>query len=245
MLSEKPWRVDKAVRLLTAIIFSFCVGGLTVGVLHRFAVPGFRNLDDPGVILLGTLSFQGVAWVLIGFFLRAHRLTWREAFGFRGPELKAALMLATGVAAAIVPLAWALQIGCGLLMKSLGWEPTVQTAVALLENTTSVWLGLYFAFFSVIIVPVAEEFVFRGLLYPLLKQLGFRRSAWFGVSFVFALIHQDVTSFLPLFVLSLTLIWLYERTDNLLAPITTHALFNATNLAWLFLGRSAVSHGAP
>jgi len=34
-------------------------------------------------------------------------------------------------------------------------------------------------------------------------------------------------------VFALGLTWLYERTDNMLAPITAHALFNATNLAVL------------
>ena len=39
--------------------------------------------------------------------------------------------------------------------------------------------------------------------------------------------------FLPLFVLALALTWLYEKTDNLLAPITAHALFNAVNFTLL------------
>jgi membrane protease YdiL (CAAX protease family) len=43
-------------------------------------------------------------------------------------------------------------------------------------------------------------------------------------------------TFVPLTVLAFTLIWLYERTDNLLAPILTHSLFNTTNFVWLLLG---------
>ena len=35
--------------------------------------------------------------------------------------------------------------------------------------------------------------------------------------------------------LALALTWLYELTDNLLAPILVHALFNAANLAMLVL----------
>ena len=31
------------------------------------------------------------------------------------------------------------------------------------------------------------------------------------------------------------LTWLYEKTDNLLATITAHSLFNAVNLAMFFL----------
>ena len=40
---------------------------------------------------------------------------------------------------------------------------------------------------------------------------------------------------MPLAVLALVLTALYERTDNLLAPITAHALFNALNFATLLV----------
>ena len=88
------------------------------------------------------------------------------------------------------------------------------------------------------LAPVAEEFIFRGMLYPFVKQLGWPRLAWFGVSFLFALIHDDAATFVPLFVLALALTWLYEKTDNLLAPIAAHSLFNAANLVLLFFAQN-------
>jgi membrane protease YdiL (CAAX protease family) len=54
------------------------------------------------------------------------------------------------------------------------------------------------------------------------------------VSALFALIHFDAGTFVPLFIFALALTWLYETTDNLLAPIFAHSLFNAANLAVLF-----------
>jgi membrane protease YdiL (CAAX protease family) len=96
-----------------------------------------------------------------------------------------------------------------------------------------VWTVVYLGVFAVVLAPVAEEFIFRGMLFPFVKQLGFPKLAWFGVSFLFALIHMNAPTLLPLFVFALGLTWLYDRTDNLLAPITAHALFNATNLAVL------------
>jgi membrane protease YdiL (CAAX protease family) len=88
-----------------------------------------------------------------------------------------------------------------------------------------------------VLAPVAEEFIFRGMLYPFVKQLGWPRLAWIGVSFAFALIHDDAATFVPLFVLALALTWLYEKTDNLLAPIAAHSLFNAANLVILCFGK--------
>ena len=111
--------------------------------------------------------------------------------------------------------------------------PENQFAVTLLAGTKSWGMRIYLGAFAVVLAPVAEEFIFRGMLYPFVKQLGWPRLAWFGVSFVFALIHDDAATFVPLFVLALALTWLYEKTDNLLAPIAAHSLFNAANLVLL------------
>jgi membrane protease YdiL (CAAX protease family) len=58
------------------------------------------------------------------------------------------------------------------------------------------------------------------------------------VSLLFALIHLNLAALFPLFVLALAFTWLYEHTDNLLAPIVAHALFNAANLAQVYLHRA-------
>jgi membrane protease YdiL (CAAX protease family) len=88
---------------------------------------------------------------------------------------------------------------------------------------------------TIILAPVAEEILFRGVLYPTIKQHGFPRAALWGTSVLFALIHFNVAIFVPLLLLALLLVWLYEKTDNLLAPIAAHATFNAVNFAMFFL----------
>ena len=105
----------------------------------------------------------------------------------------------------------------------------------------SPWLRVYLGFFAIVLAPVAEEFVFRGTLFPLVKQFGFPKLALFGVSILFALIHVNAPTFVPLFFFALAQTWLYERTDNLLAPITVHALFNAANLIALSLVNSHIT----
>ena len=119
------------------------------------------------------------------------------------------------------------------VLEKLGLPPENQAAVKLLTDAKSVWTIVYLGVFAIVIAPVAEEFIFRGMLFPFVKQLGFPKLAWFGVSALFALIHLNVPTFVPLFALALALTWLYERTDNLLAPITAHALFNAANFVVL------------
>jgi membrane protease YdiL (CAAX protease family) len=71
--------------------------------------------------------------------------------------------------------------------------------------------------------------LFRGILYPAIKQAGYPKLALWISSVAFAALHNHAPSFLSLLLLALLLTWLYEHTQNLLAPIIAHACFNAFN----------------
>jgi len=230
MLSAKPWRGEAVLQFCAAQLLCFCLGVAAVGLLNKAGLAAFKSPDSPGTLLLGTLSFQGVTWVLIYFFLRHHQVRWREAFGLQESRWPRALLAALLTVLVILPVAWLLQQASALALDRLGWPPEEQTAVKLLASAKMWWTRIYLGVFAVVLAPVAEEFIFRGVLYPFVKQLGYPRLAWMGVSFLFALIHMDAATFVPLFVLALALTWLYERTGNLLAPVTAHSLFNVANL---------------
>jgi membrane protease YdiL (CAAX protease family) len=230
MLSSKPWRAESVFLLCAAQCACLCLGMAAAGLLQKFGVNGFKQAEDSGNILLATLCFQGATWILIPVFLRQHHIGWREAFGLRGPKLNRALLMAVAFVILVLPVAWLLQEASIAALTKLGWPLADQTAVTLLAGAKSLDLKIYLGLFAVVLAPVAEEFIFRGMLFPFIKQLGFPRLAWFGVSALFALIHFDAAIFIPLFILALGLTWLYEKMDNLLAPIVAHALFNAANL---------------
>jgi uncharacterized protein len=233
MLSEKPWRAEFVLQFCAAQFVCLCLGAGLLGLLHKLGVRGFAGDESLGSIMVGTLSFQGTTWLLILFFLRRQKINPLAALGFRGPRLKHALLVAIEFIVVVLPAVLLLQGVCAVLMQKFGFHAEDEAAVKLFSDAKSRWTIVYLGVFAVVIAPVAEEFIFRGLLYPFIKRLGWPKLAWFGVSFLFALIHADKAIFIPLFVLALALTWLYEKTDNLLAPITAHALFNATNLVAL------------
>jgi CAAX protease family protein len=237
MLSEKPWRLEKVLFFCATLFLSICLGATSVSLLRQSGVPGFAP-NDSGVIIIATLTFQGAACLLIPFFLRVHRVNWREAFGLRGPNLPRACYLAVLTTIVILPAAlWLQKVSVDVLTKP-GQEPEVQEVVKVIGASRSPWLKAYLGFFALGVAPVAEEFIFRGMLYPLIKRLGFPQLAWLGVSALFALVHVAAATFVPLFVLALALTWLYEKTDNLLAPILTHVLFNTFNYVMLIFAAS-------
>ena len=92
-------------------------------------------------------------------------------------------------------------------------------------------------FTSVVLAPIGEEVIFRGLLQSMFRR--YLKSPWMAIIFasvVFAGIHvlADVKSLPALFALSLALGYNYERTGRLLAPILIHMIFNAVMITvWL------------
>jgi membrane protease YdiL (CAAX protease family) len=228
MLSVKPWRTDAVFFFVAAQMFCVLMGGVIVAALHKTGVPGFKDLDGLGGILLGTLSFQGATWILMALFFRFHSVHWKEALGFDKKKWPFSLLLALGTMIVMLPVAYLLQHESVVLMQKIGWKPQEEEAVTLVANASSRAEQVYLAIFAVILAPVAEEFIFRGMLFPFIKQLGYPKTAWLSVSLLFALIHMDASVFVPLFVLALAFTWLYETTDCLIAPIFAHMLFNVT-----------------
>ena len=192
MLSQKPWRAEAVIQLVAGVFVCLCLGVVTAGLLQQAGVAASNRRTALANILLATLSFQGAAWVLIFFFLKLHEVDWRDAFGFRNANLKKSLLLAAGALALVVAggAVPATLSRCWRWKKSAGRRKTSAPS-KLLANAKSVWMRAYLGFFAVVLAPVAEEFIFRGVLFPFVKQLGWPQLAWVGVSFLFALIHVD------------------------------------------------------
>ena len=245
MLSSKPWRVEVVIWFCAAQLVSLCVGLTLIGLLQKAGFAAFQPPAGAGAVLLGTLSFQGASWVLIFIFLRLHQVNCRDAFGLHRTALNRAWLPAVPVVIVFLPpVVLLLHSAFVYLFTRIGWQPQAETAVTVVTNAKAWWLRIYLGVFSVAIAPVAEEFIFRGMLYPFIKQSGWPRMAWLGVSFLFALIHWDATAFVPLFLLALILTWLYEKTDSLLVPVTAHALFNGVSLALLCLFQNEIGPGS-
>ena len=233
MSSRKPWQPELVLLFCGAQLLCISAGVLAVALLHKAGVHGFMREDDFGNILVATLSFQGATWLLIPIFLRLNQIYWRDFFGLRIRNF----LHGAGWMVVVLIAALAFEYVYEIVLQKAGWNGKTQEAVELLMNAPLWPTGIYLGFFAVVLAPVAEEFIFRGVLFPFVKQLGWPKLAWVGVSFLFALIHGAAAIFIPLFVLALALTWLYEKTGNLLASIVVHSLFNAANLVIFCLTR--------
>jgi len=200
--------------------------------------------DRPAItvrqLIVSTLFFQGAAIMWVWRFVREHGLTWAEAFGLNNGRPRA---IALGVLTVCVflPVAGVLQNLSIEVMDQMGWKAVEQSAVEALRRAGQGTGLLAFVLVTVIIAPLGEELLFRGVLYPAVKHAGYPRLAWWGTSLLFAVIHFNLPILLPLLLLSLLLVWLYEYTDNFLAPLTAHMVFNAANLVIFFVNGDSLA----
>ncbi|MGN7471398.1 lysostaphin resistance A-like protein [Brevibacillus sp. SAFN-007a] len=85
-----------------------------------------------------------------------------------------------------------------------------------------------------IMVPIAEEMLFRGVIQTYLVR---RVGAVAGIvlsSFWFALLHMDVALFAPLFVIGLLLGFVRHRYQSIWGAILLHAVNNMTGVLYYF-----------
>lgn len=137
---------------------------------------------------------------------------------------------------AVMPLA----AGTGLIwerfLQTTGLPTERQELVDLFLQTKSpALLGCLIAL-ALLVAPVCEELVFRVGIFRFLRT---RTPRWvaFGVSAgLFALLHGNWMSALPLFILGLVFAVSYERTGRMAVPILAHALFNLNSLLLVLSG---------
>lgn len=101
---------------------------------------------------------------------------------------------------------------------------------AYMENSSSLDGSLMSWLAAVLMAPVLEEIVFRGLIYTRLKKGMPTIVAAILASLVFGLMHGTIIWVLYAFVLGMVMTWIFERYQSLTANIIFHLAFNAMGL---------------
>ncbi len=94
---------------------------------------------------------------------------------------------------------------------------------------------------AVVVAPLLEEIIFRGLVQTTLLHMNILPGRWAVVvasAALFAIVHFGMTwiALVGLFVLAMGMGYLYERTGSLWSCVIIHAAFNALNVLAIFAG---------
>ena len=170
------------------------------------------------VCFIGTVYLLGVlrgktSWAEMGFTAQALRLNW--------------LVLAAFASLAILPI----RMVVGLIVQLLvpGSMESLQLRADLLFATSEFsWLDFLLSLLTIgVLVPLAEEIFFRGLLHRWFKPYFAFWPRILLSSLVFGIAHFDTPGVLvSSFVMGIFNAYAYEKTESLWVPITMHAVSN-------------------
>jgi hypothetical protein len=122
------------------------------------------------------------------------------------------------------------------LVKAAHLPTERQELVDLFTQTKSPALLGFMVVLALAVAPVSEELVFRAGFFRFLRTRIPRWAAYGASAGLFALLHANWVSFLPLFVLGVLFAAAYERTGNIAVPMLAHALFNLHTLLLVLSG---------
>jgi len=88
---------------------------------------------------------------------------------------------------------------------------------------------------TVIIAPIAEEIIFRGLVFTRLRRVLPQVVAVILASAAFGIVHGNIIWFIYTFILALVINFVYIRYQSLLASILLHFGFNAAGTMMSFI----------
>lgn len=137
---------------------------------------------------------------------------------------------------AVMPLAGGTAAAWERFLDFVGLPTQRQELVDLFAQTKSPVLLVLMIALALVVAPISEELVFRAGLFRFLRSRAPRWVAFTVSAGLFALLHGNWVSALPLFVLGLVFAVAYERTGRVAVPMLAHAFFNLNTLLLVLAG---------
>lgn len=212
-------------------LFIYLFGGVGLYFLASLLLGMFiREMNVWTTFVLGLLNFFCLTAGVYLFGVKRKKLSW-ESLGLVPPRnLKRLALLGAGLAVLVIPLR--------LIFASIViWAESLifgeVTSLNLRDSLFSVgfdtWYGIVLLVLSVgILAPIAEELLFRGLLYDFFRQKTGVLWAVLITSGLFGLAHYDSFAVVvSSFIMGLVMAVAVEKTKSLWVSIFMHVVTNS------------------
>jgi membrane protease YdiL (CAAX protease family) len=220
--------------------FQLFVWLVTVGLLNIILQKVFSSRSDTTIQLAQGIAMTAVEIVLAVFFILTAQFAFvrgLRGFGLRLRTLGKDLFRGALNLIAVYPvIMFALWVTIAVGQRLVGPEFSLeqhQTLEDLKNASTAVKCFLVFS--TLLVVPVFEELLFRGLMQSVLTA--YLEKPWPAIgitSVMFAAMHPG-THFLGIFALSCCLGYAYEKSGSLLRSILIHIYFNSISVLAVLL----------
>jgi membrane protease YdiL (CAAX protease family) len=236
-VTARAWPPADAVPFLALVALVNLTFFVAVRILFGTAPP-----QDPhtvsALLIAQTLLFHGWIVLLTLLLLHKRRRGWRTVCA--PPDRPARHGAAWGgvLYLAAVPHCIVATLLYRLVLRALHIEAAPQDVITVFFSPAfPAGIRIYMVLVGVVLAPIAEEILFRGVVFPLLLRRLSPVAAVVLCAALFAALHAHVPALVPLFVIATAFAVGYLYTGSLLTPIVMHAIFNAVNLTLLYLLR--------
>lgn len=240
LVQSKPRRNDM---LPVTPFIPFGVWLLGVPAMQSVLLTLSSPVGDEGAALQNNIAFCVVAALTVGLVLPlagSHFARGLKGFGLDVRTVPRDIGAAFVKLLAVWPLVLATIITTttvGKLLRGPDFEIPRHQELEVMTEFPDVSLRILAVFLAVVMAPLLEEMLFRGLLQSAIRSYVGR--PWLAItvtSILFAVVHADPEHWPALFVLATGLGYAYEKTGSLFQSIFMHAFFNGVVIAGALAG---------
>lgn len=214
--------------IFTILLLAFLTASAVDLLTHDRVEERLQKMLMAGAVqlaaLLGLFAFLKVFPKKFSAPFNGTSMGWAEAFKI---SLYTFLIM--------IPVFWPLAGAWKLFIEYFHLPAQQQEPVLWLAEAESLTLLLTMTVATIVLAPLTEELLFRGCLYRFLKSKLPLVFALLLSGVLFALVHFNLLSLLPLFFLGVILAYAYERTGSIKVPILIHGIFNANTIMLIVL----------
>lgn len=217
--------------------------GIYAGMWLMTAVAGDSGAGateemDPVAVLVSGLLMQ-VMLIAFAVLMLVWRTNMIDLFGLRDRRWWLPLVLGVTITILMFTFQYLLSaVGYNdWITGLLGGEDGTQEAVKMMKEADDPLAVVLMILMACIGAPLSEEIVFRGYVYGAVKKMGGTLYAILFSALFFSVVHMNLPSLLPLFVLGVALAAVYELTGTLWAPVAVHFCFNSLSTFFIHLER--------
>ncbi|MFH1791683.1 MAG: type II CAAX endopeptidase family protein [Candidatus Omnitrophota bacterium] len=228
------WGIPDVIRfalLFYSFAFIFLIAESRIAPLVKLA--GSANF---GFILNATvIDTVGVLFVL--YFVTAVYGQDIRSIGITAKNCAQNICYGLAGYAAIIPALVAAFAVTAMVLAVFKLKPPVQPIVDMLMKEKEVPVLVYSSVFAAVAGPVMEEIFFRGFMYNAFRKRVGVLGGMLVTSAVFSVLHAHAVGFVPIMILGMALVFLYEKTGSLIPSITLHVTHNLASLGLVFFVR--------
>lgn len=179
----------------------------------------------------GMLTLHGLLLLLVAAFATASGVRLGAMFGLSRSRAIDAIRQSLARYVTAVPWIFLVLIVMASLAQRLGLQPPIEPIHELIFGERRPALIAATIVLACVAGPIAEELLFRGLLFSALRVRCSRVWAMLLSGSLFAAVHTNLIGFVSITLLGMLLADCYERTGSLAGPIAVHVVHNSALMA--------------